>query len=63
MLVTSTVMFLGFAARSGVDVVRLVVGRGAVTSAQRLAMRQRLEFLLGFALVLVVIYAIYLTTV
>jgi hypothetical protein len=62
MLVTSTLLFIIFAMRSGVDVLRLIVRRGAVTPTQRAAMHLRLEFLLGFALVLVMIYAIYLTT-
>lgn len=62
MLVTSTVVFLGLALWSGVDLVRRAVGRRTVTPAQRLAARQRLKFLLGFALVLIVIYGIYLTT-
>jgi hypothetical protein len=62
MLVTSTLVFLGFAVWSGVDLVRLAVGRRTATQAQRLAARQRLKFLMGFALVLAVIYGIYLTT-
>lgn len=62
MLVTSTLIFLGLAMWSGVDLVRLVVARRTATPAQRLAARQRLKFLLGFALVLTVIYSVYLTT-
>jgi hypothetical protein len=62
MLVTSTLLFIIFAMRSGVDGLCLMVRRGAVTPTQRAAIRVRLEFLLGFALVLVMIYAIYLMT-
>jgi hypothetical protein len=62
MLVTSTLLFIVFAMRSGVDILRFIVRRGAITPTQRAAIRVRLEFLLGFAFVLVMIYAIYLMT-
>ena len=60
MLVTSTLLFLGLALWTAVDGARLILRRRALTTTQRLAMRQRREFLLGFALVLMVIYAVYL---
>jgi len=61
-LVTCTLLFLGFAVRSGVDVVRLVVWRRTATYVQRAAARPRLRFLLGFAMVLTAIYGVYLAT-
>jgi hypothetical protein len=53
MLVTSTLLFIIFATRSGVDVLSLSVTWEAITPTQRPAICVRLEFLLGFALVLV----------
>jgi len=61
-LVTCTLLFLGFAVRSGVDAVYLVVWRRTVTYAQRTEARRRFRFLLGFAMALVALYGIYLTT-
>lgn len=60
--VTSTLVFLGLAARSGVDAVRLAVGGRTITLAQRAAMRQRFKFLIGFAIMLAVTYGVYLIT-
>lgn len=62
MLVTSTLAFFGLALWSGMDFVRLAVRRRTATHAQRVAARQRLKFLLGFAIMLTVIYGVYLTT-
>lgn len=62
MLVTSTLLFLGFAARSAIDGALLVVRRRATSCAQRAAARLRLRFLAWYALTLGVIYGVYLMT-
>ncbi len=62
MLVTSTLLFLGLAVRSGVDVAFVTLKRRTMTSTQRMLVRRRLQFLLAYALVLAVIYGVFIAS-
>jgi len=66
MLVTSTLLFLGFAVWTGVDIIvyvmRVITGRRIVTLDRLQQTRSRLRFLLGYAIVLTTLYVVYLTS-
>jgi hypothetical protein len=58
-LFTSTLMLFILALWSAADSIQIILRRRTLTATQRLAIRQRRTFLGGFAVVLLVIYAIY----
>jgi putative copper export protein len=60
MLVTSTVLFLGFALWTGSEWIRGVLARGSRRAALRQRARSNTQFLLGFLAVLALFYAAYI---